>query len=254
VTAPAEPLGTLVVTGASRGIGAAVALLAGQHGYAVAVNYVSDSASARKVVAAIVAGGGQAAAIRADVAEEGDVFRLFSDAEAELGPLTALVNNAGITGGLARLDAVSAATLTRLWAVNLTGSLLCAREAVRRMSTRRGGSGGAIVNLSSLAARLGSPGEFIHYGASKGAIDTFTVGLAREVAAEGIRVNAVSPGLITTEIHAAAGDAGRVERLAGSVPMQRAGSAEEVAEAVLWLLSAAASYITGANLEVGGGR
>jgi NAD(P)-dependent dehydrogenase (short-subunit alcohol dehydrogenase family) len=181
-------------------------------------------------------------------------MRLFAAAEHELGPLSALVNNAGITGGIARLADVSAEMLTRLWAVNLSGSLVCAREAVRRMSTRRGGGGGAIVNVSSLAARIGSPGEFVHYATSKGAIDTFTIGLAREVAADGIRVNAVSPGLIDTEIHAAAGDAGRAARLAGSIPLQRVGTAEEVAEAILWLLSPAASYVTGANIEVGGGR
>lgn len=246
--------GTLIVTGGSRGIGAAVARMAGSRGYAVAVNYASDAASAASVVDAIVGAGGRATAIQADVGREDDIVRLFTQAESELGPLTALVNNAGITGGITRLDSVSAAMLANVWAINLSGSLLCAREAVRRMSTKHGGSGGAIVNLSSLAARLGGSGEFVHYGASKGAIDSFTIGLSREVAAEGIRVNAVSPGLIATELHAAAGDAGRLERLAGSVPMQRVGSAEEVAEAILWLLSPAASYVTGSNVVVGGGR
>jgi NAD(P)-dependent dehydrogenase (short-subunit alcohol dehydrogenase family) len=246
--------GTLIVTGGGRGIGAAVALLAGRHGYAVAVNYTSDAGAAQRVVDEITIAGGRAMPIRADIAHEEDITHLFVEAERELGPLRALVNNAGITGGIARLEAVSAAMLMQLWATNLSGSLLCAREAVRRMSTKHGGPGGAIVNLSSLAARLGSPGEFVHYATSKGAIDTFTIGLAREVAAEGIRVNAVSPGLIATDIHAAAGDPGRLDRLATTTPMQRAGTAQEVAEAVLWLLSPAAAYVTGANIEVGGGR
>jgi NAD(P)-dependent dehydrogenase (short-subunit alcohol dehydrogenase family) len=244
----------LIVTGASRGIGAAVACLAGLQHFAVAVNYARDATAAQRVVGTIVAGGGRAVSIRADVAQEADVVRLFAEAESELGPVTALVNNAGIIGGIARVEAVSAAMLTELWAVNLSGTILCAREAVRRMSVRHGGAGGAIVNISSRAAHLGSAGEFVHYAASKGAIDTFTLGLAREVAAEGIRVNAVSPGLIETEIHAAAGDPGRVERIGATVPMQRAGTAQEVAEAVLWLLSPAASYVTGANIGVGGGR
>jgi NAD(P)-dependent dehydrogenase (short-subunit alcohol dehydrogenase family) len=244
----------LIVTGAGRGIGAAVARLAGMQHFAVAVNYARDAVAAQRVVDTIVAGGGRAVSIQADIAQEADIVRLFAEAEGELGPVTALVNNAGIIGGIARVEAVSAAMLTELWAVNISGTILCAREAVRRMSVRSGGAGGAIVNISSLAARLGSAGEFVHYAASKGAIDTFTLGLAREVAAEGIRVNAVSPGLIATDIHAAAGDPGRVERIGASVPMQRAGTAYEVAEAVLWLLSPAASYVTGANIAVGGGR
>jgi NAD(P)-dependent dehydrogenase (short-subunit alcohol dehydrogenase family) len=244
----------LIVTGGSRGIGAAVARLAGTRGYAVAVNYASDAAAAESVVTAIADGGGRAAAFRADVSNEADIMRLFTEAEQMLGPIAALVNNAGITGGISRLEAVSATMLAHLWATNLSGPLLCSREAVRRMSTKHGGSGGAIVNLSSLAAKLGGAGEFVHYGASKGGIESFTIGLSREVAAEGIRVNAVSPGLIATDLHAAAGDAGRLDRLTASVPMQRVGTAEEVAEAVVWLLSPAAAYVTGANIVVGGGR
>jgi len=247
-------MGTIIITGGSRGIGAAIAEQAGKRGYAVAVNYTSDGTAAARVVDAITASGGHAKAFQADVGREDEIIALFTAAETALGPITALVNNAGITGGIARLENVSAEMLAQLWAVNLSGPLLCAREAIRRMSTRHGGNGGAIINLSSLAARLGGGGEFVHYATSKGGIETFTVGLAREVAGEGIRVNAVSPGLIATELHAAAGDAGRLERLAGNVPMQRVGSADEVAEAVLWLLSPAAAYVTGANIEVGGGR
>lgn len=202
----------------------------------------------------ILAGGGRAIAIRADVAREEDVMRLFATAERELGPITALVNNAAITGGFARVEAVGAKALADVMAVNVCGAILCAREAVRRMSTRHGGNGGAIVNISSRAAHTGSPGEWVHYAASKGAIDTFTIGLAREVATEGIRVNAVAPGLVETGLHAANGEPGRVERLMPTIPMQRAGLPSEVAEAVLWLLSPAASYSTGAILEVGGGR
>jgi NAD(P)-dependent dehydrogenase (short-subunit alcohol dehydrogenase family) len=245
---------TLIVTGASRGIGAAVARLAGARAYRVAVNYVRDRAAAEGVVESIAAAGGRGVAIEADVSNEAGVLALFTSAERELGPIGALVNNAGIIGGGMRVDALDAQTLERVLALNVGGTLLCAREAIRRMSTRHGGSGGAIVNLSSLAARLGSPGEYVHYAASKGAVDSLTVGLAREVAGEGIRVNAVAPGLIETEIHASAGDPGRLERLSGGVPIGRAGFAEEVAEAVLWLLSPAASYVTGTILEVGGGR
>ncbi len=246
--------GTLIVTGASRGIGAAVARLAAGRGYAVAVNYAANERAARAVVDAIESRGGKAAAIAADVSTEAGVLDLFRSAERELGALTALVNNAGIIGGGSRVDALGAKALSDVLALNVAGTILCTREAIRRMSTRHGGSGGAIVNISSLASRLGSPGEYVHYAASKGAVDSFTIGVAREVAREGIRVNAVAPGLIETEIHASAGDPGRLERLSGGVPIGRAGSAEEVAEAVLWLLSPAASYVTGTIVEVGGGR
>lgn len=246
--------GTLVVTGGSRGIGAAIARLAGARGFSVAVNFASGKAEAEAIVQQIVATGERAISIQADVAREEDVVGLFETAERELGPIKALVNNAAITGGFARVDSVSAATLTSVMAVNVSGAFLCAREAVRRMSTRHGGTGGAIVNVSSRAAKTGSPGEWVHYAASKGAIDSFTIGLAREVATEGIRVNAVAPGLIETGLHAANGAPDRLAKLASTIPMQRPGTPEEVAEAVLWLLSPAASYTTGAILEVGGGR
>jgi NAD(P)-dependent dehydrogenase (short-subunit alcohol dehydrogenase family) len=247
-------LGTLIVTGASRGIGAAIATLAGQRGYAVAVNFAASEAEAQKVVSEIVAAGGRAAAIQADVAREAEIVRLFEIAERELGPIKALVNNAGVTGGFARVEDVSAKAVDDVFAVNVRGTILCSREAVRRMSTRRGGSGGAIVNISSRAAHTGAAGEWVHYAASKGALDSFTIGLSREVATESIRVNAVAPGLIDTELHAANGEPGRLQRLMPSIPMQRAGLPQEVAEGVLWLLSPAASYTTGAILEVGGGR
>ena len=246
--------GTLVVTGGSRGIGAAIAKLAGERGYSVAVNFSTGAAEAAAVVKQIVSAGGQAYAIQADVAREEDVVRLFETAERELGPVKALVNNAAITGGFSRVESVSASTLAQVMAVNVSGAFLCAREAVRRMSTRHGGTGGAIVNISSRAAQIGSAGEWVHYAASKGAIDSFTIGLAREVATEGIRVNAVAPGLIETGLHAANGVPDRLDRLAPTIPMQRPGTALEVAEAVLWLLSPAASYTTGAILEIGGGR
>ncbi len=246
--------GTLIVTGASRGIGAAIAKMAGERGFFVAVNFVNGEGEAATVVQGIVSAGGRARAVQGDVAREEDVIRLFETAERELGPIKALVNNAAITGGFARVESVSASALAQVMAVNVTGAFLCAREAVRRMSTRHGGTGGAIVNISSRAAKTGSAGEWVHYAASKGAIDSFTIGLAREVATEGIRVNAVAPGLIETGLHAANGAPDRLERLAATIPMQRPGTTIEVAEAVLWLLSPAASYTTGAILEVGGGR
>jgi NAD(P)-dependent dehydrogenase (short-subunit alcohol dehydrogenase family) len=249
-----EELGTLIVTGASRGIGAAVATLAGQRGYVVAVNFSTGEADAKKVVHVIVAGGGRAVAIHADVTNEKQIVRMFQTAEGELGPIKALVNNAGITGGFARVEEVSSAAITNVFAVNVGGAILCSREAVRRMSTRRGGTGGAIVNISSRAAQYGSAGEWVHYAASKGAIDSFTIGLAREVAMEGIRVNAVAPGLVDTGLHAANGDPNRLQRMMGSIPMGRAGAPREIAEGVLWLLSSAASYTTGAILQIGGGR
>src|SRR5579863_4166906 len=247
-------LGTLIVTGASRGIGAAVARLAGERGWAVAVNFSTGEAEAREVVAEILSGGGHALAIRADVSKEDDIVRMFLAAERELGPIKGLVNNAAVTGGFARVEEVTAAAVERVFAVNVTGAILCAREAVRRMSTARGGTGGAIVNISSRAAHTGAAGEWVHYAASKGAIDSFTIGLAREVATEGIRVNAVAPGLVDTGLHAANGEPGRLQRLMPSIPMQRAGQPREVAEGVLWLLSPAAAYMTGAIMEMGGGR
>lgn len=247
-------MGTIIVTGASRGIGAAIALLAGERGYAVAANFAIGEAEATAVVSEIVAGGGRAIAIQADVSSEEQIVRLFEAAERELGPITALVNNAGITGGFARVEEVTSAAIANVFAVNVSGTILCAREAVRRMSTRRGGKGGAIVNISSIAARTGAAGEWVHYAASKGAVDSFTIGLAREVAAEGIRVNAVAPGLVDTGLHAANGEPGRLRRLMGTIPMGRAGMPREVAEGVLWLLSPAAAFTTGAILEIGGGR
>jgi NAD(P)-dependent dehydrogenase (short-subunit alcohol dehydrogenase family) len=249
-----ENLGTLLVTGASRGIGAAVAALAAERGYAVAVNFATSASEAGKVVEQIVAAGGSAVAIQADVAHEQQIIRLFERAERELGPIKALVNNAAVTGGFARVEEVSSAAIANVFAVNVSGTMLCSREAVRRMSTRRGGTGGAIVNISSRAAHTGSAGEWVHYAASKGAIDSFTIGLAREVATDGIRVNAVAPGLVDTGLHAANGDPNRLQRLMGTIPMARPGTPREVAEGVLWLLSPAASYTTGAILQIGGGR
>jgi NAD(P)-dependent dehydrogenase (short-subunit alcohol dehydrogenase family) len=244
----------MLITGGSRGIGAATAQLAAQRGYTVCITYLQSQAAAEALVASIAAAGGAALALRADVSVEADVVRVFEQIDAEVGPIAALVNNAGILEQQMRLDQMSADRLQRVFMTNVVGSFLCAREAVRRMSTSSGGSGGAIVNLSSGAARLGSPNEYVDYAASKGAIDTLTIGLAKEVAAEGIRVNAVRPGLIYTEIHASGGEPGRVDRLKLSVPMQRGGSAEEVAQTILWLLSDEASYVTGALLDVTGGR
>lgn len=243
-----------LVTGASRGIGAACARLAAAAGHAVCVNYTRDATAAESVVAAIRTQGGRAVAVQADVADEGDVVRLFATCDRELGPLTGLINNAGIVAPTARVDEMSAARIQRLLAVNVLGAFLAAREAVQRMSTRHGGQGGTIVNVSSAAARLGSPGEYVDYAASKAAVDTMTLGLAREVAEEGIRVVGVRPGLIDTDIHESQGAIGRLARLAPTVPMKRAGSAEEVAQAIVWLLGDEASYITGSLLDVTGGR
>lgn len=243
----------VVVTGGGRGIGRAVSLLAAGRGYKVCLSYVSDAGAAAKVVAAIETAGGAAVAVRCDVADEADVVALFEAAD-RLGTVTALVNNAGVVDLPARVSEMSAARLHRMMATNVVGSVLCAREAVRRMSTRSGGRGGAIVNVSSIAARLGGAGQFVDYAASKGAIDSFTVGLAREVAGEGIRVNAVAPGIIDTEIHASGGTPNKAAALGPTVPMRRAGTAEEIAGPVLWLLSDEAAYTTGAILDVSGGR
>ena len=244
----------LLITGGSRGIGAATALLAAERGYTVAISYRRDAAAAEAVLGGIRRTGGEALALEADVSREADVMRLFEDIDRSLGPLAGLVNNAGILDTRMRLDEMDAARIERIFAVNVLGSFLCAREAVRRMSTLRGGTGGAIVNVSSIGARLGSPGEYIDYAASKGAVDVLTIGLGKEVAAEGIRVNGVRPGLIYTEIHADGGEPDRVDRLKSAVPMGRGGQPEEVARTILWLLSEESSYVTGATLDVGGGR
>ena len=251
---PSSAKKVLIVTGGSRGIGAATARLAAQQGYAVCLSYRNNRHAADEVVAAIIATGGVAMAVKADVAVEQDVVRLFEQVDASLGRVTALVNNAGILEKQSRVEDMDAARVSRIFATNVIGSFVCAREAIRRMSTKHGGAGGAIVNLSSRASRLGAPNEYVDYAASKGAIDTFTVGLAKELAAEGIRVNAVSPGIIHTDIHASGGDPDRVERMKDVVPMKRGGTAEEVARAVLWLLSDDSSYTTGASMDVAGGR
>jgi len=244
----------MIVTGGGRGIGAAVASLAALRAYAVVVNYRSDAASAGRVVDSIREAGGRAISVQADVGSEADVVRLFHTAEEAFGRPAVVVNNAGITGGFARVQDVTQDLLASVFAVNVYGAFLCAREAIRRMSFRHGGGGGSIVTISSRAAEIGGAGEWVHYAATKGALDTFTVGLAREVAAEGIRVNAVAAGLIQTGMHAAAGAPERPQRLASSIPMSRPGTPEEIAEAVLWLASPAASYVTGAILSVAGGR
>lgn len=246
--------GVALVTGGSLGIGAVIATLLAEQEYVVAINYRSHREEAEQVRKNIEACGGRAIIVPGDVSREDDIMRMFQEVDRELGTITALVNNAGVTGGFARVEDVSAGQIQDVLAVNVAGTILCAREAVRRMSTRRGGTGGAIVNISSIAARLGGAGEWVHYAASKGAVEAFTRGFAAEVASEGIRVNAVSPGLIETGIHAAAGAPDRLAQKAPSIPMQRAGTPAEVAEAVAWLLSDAASYVSGAILEVGGGR
>ncbi len=244
----------LLVTGASRGIGAATALLAAQRGWAVAVNYTANASAAAGVAQQIRAGGGKAITVQADVAHEDQVLAMFAKVDKELGRLTGLVNNAGVVDATSRVEDMSVVRLKRMFDINVIGSMVCAREAVRRMSTKHGGQGGSIVNLSSAAARIGAPGQYVDYAAAKGAIDTFTIGLAKEVAAEGIRVNAVRPGLIETEIHASGGIPDRVAQLAHQVPMQRGGTAQEVAQSIVWLLSAEASYTTMSLVDVSGGR
>jgi len=243
-----------IITGGSRGIGRAVALAAAAAGYDVAVSYRSDRGAADEVVQRVRAQGRRGLAVAADSADEAAVIGLFAEVDRALGPVDALVNNAGIVGRTGRVDEMTAEDVSRVLAVNVTGCFTAAREAVKRMSTRHGGRGGGIVNISSAASRLGSPGEFVHYAASKGAIDTFTIGLAREVANEGIRVNAVRPGMIDTEIHASSGSPERIARIIPTVPMKRIGTPEEVAQTVLWLLSDQASYVTGAIVDVSGGR
>ncbi|HEX6267327.1 MAG TPA: SDR family oxidoreductase [Burkholderiales bacterium] len=244
----------MVVTGGGRGIGAATALLGAERGYAVAVNYRSNREAADSLVKRIQSKGARAIAVPGDVASEADVVRMFETVDRSLGRVSALVNNAGIVDRGTRVEHMGAERITRMLAINVTGSFLCAREAVKRMSTRHGGSGGAIVNVSSIASRLGGAGEYVDYAASKGAIDSFTIGLAREAGPEGIRVNAVRPGIIRTDIHLASGDPARVERIGSTAPLQRPGEAQEVARAIVWLLSEEASYMTGALVDVTGGR
>jgi len=244
----------LLITGGSRGIGAATALLAARQGFAVAVNYVSNANAANRVVQQIQDTGGIAIAVQADVAQESQVIAMFEVIDARLGKVTALVNNAGVVDVAARVENMTLERLKRMFDINVFGSFLCAREAIRRMSARHGGSGGAIVNVSSVAARLGSAGQYVDYAAAKGAIDSFTIGLAREVAQDRIRVNAVRPGIVDTDIHASGGQPERALQLAASIPMQRAATAQEVAQSIVWLLSDQSSYTTGALLDVSGGR
>lgn len=244
----------VLITGGSRGIGAATAMLAASQGYAVAVNYTSNSQAADAVVGNIRAGGGQAISVKADVSDESQVLGMFNTIDSQLGRLTALVNNAGVVDVAARIDEMALARWRRMFEINVFGTMLCAREAVRRMSTRHGGMGGAIVNVGSIASSLGAAGQYVDYAAAKGAIDVFTLGLGRELALEGIRVNAVRPGIIDTEIHASGGQPDRVSKLGPQLPMKRPGRADEVAQAIAWLLSDAASYCTGGMLDVTGGR
>lgn len=254
MAAQTELTQVVVITGASRGIGAATAHLAAERGYAVCVNYRRQQAAAEQVVAAIENLGGRAIAIAADVASEPEVIRLFEAVDQQLGPVTALVNNAGILEPQMRVEQMDAGRLHRTFSTNITGSFLCAREAIKRMSTHQGGQGGAIVNVSSVASRLGAAGEYVDYAASKGAIDAMTIGLAQEVAAVGIRVNAVRPGFIYTDIHASGGEPNRVDRVSATVPLQRGGQPVEVANAILWLLSEEATYTTGSFIDIAGGR
>ena len=242
-----------IITGGSRGIGRATAIAAAARGFRICVGYASNEAAAREVVAAIEAKNGKAIALKCDVSREGDILALFKAAD-EFGTLGALINNAGIVGRTSRVDEMSAERIAQMMAVNVTGSMLCAREAVKRMSTRHGGKGGVIVNLSSVAAKLGSPNTYVDYAASKGAIDSFTIGLGHEVAGEGIRVAAIRPGLIDTEIHASGGEPDRAHKLSHMVPMKRVGTADEIANAIVWLMSDEASYVTSAILDVSGGR
>jgi NAD(P)-dependent dehydrogenase (short-subunit alcohol dehydrogenase family) len=244
----------LLITGASRGIGAACALRAAEQGWAVAVNYSTNSLAADEVVRTIRTGGGTAITVQADVAQPAQVLAMFAKVDAKLGRLTGLINNAGVVDVTARIDEMEPERWRRMFDINVMGTMLCAREAVRRMSTRHGGEGGAIVNVSSVAATLGSPGQYVDYAAAKGAVDVFTLGLAREVASEGVRVNAVRPGIIDTEIHASGGQPGRAQKLGPQLPMQRPGTAQEMAQAILWLLSEQASYCTGSILDATGGR
>lgn len=244
----------MIITGASRGIGAATAVLAAQHGFAVVVNYHKNKIAAEKVVADIIAAGGKAVAIQADISKEPDILRLFAETDRIFGNLRSLVNNAGILEQQKRLEEIDISRLNRIFSANITGQLICAREAIKRMSLKYGGQGGTIVNVSSIAARTGAPNEYIDYAVSKGAIDTFTIGLAKEVADEGIKVNGVRPAFIYTDIHADGGEPGRVDRLKENIPMKRGGTATEVAEAIIWLASDKSSYSTGIFIDVTGGR
>jgi NAD(P)-dependent dehydrogenase (short-subunit alcohol dehydrogenase family) len=246
--------GVIIVTGASRGIGAACAVHAGRRGYKVCVNYLASAERAEQVVAQIRDAGGEAIAVQANAGDEADILRLFAETDDKLGPVSALVNNAGTTGDVGRLEDIEARVIEDTFRLNVTGPFLCAREAVRRMSTRRGGQGGVIINISSAAAKLGGANQYLHYAASKAAIETFTMGLGQEVAGDGIRVVGIRPGLIDTEIHAAMGMPDRVEKLGPTVPMGRAGTADEIAETAMWLLSDQASYVTATTIEVTGGR